>query len=144
MNYFSYKKALIRLNRNRDTESKALSKSIEEAKRTGGLEKAREVYQSESFELDMINEEIAVLKTRYLRYRAEKKSLPIPQMNDKDGLWETGHYTGRWYLTNKGITELLSLIRKDRKERMEIFSYWVAILFGLIGAITGLIAVIKR
>jgi hypothetical protein len=86
MNYFFYKKALIRLNRNRDIESKSLSKSIEETKKTGGLEKTRELYQSDSFELDMINEEIAVLKTRYLRYRAEKKSLPIPQMNDKDGV----------------------------------------------------------
>lgn len=144
MNYFAYKKALIRLNRNRDKENKALSKSIEEAKRTGGLEKAREVYQSESFELNMIYEKILTLKTQYLSDIADKKSLPIPPRNEKDGLWESGHYTGRWYLTNKGIAELRSLIRKDRKERMEIFSYWVAILFGLIGAITGLIAVIKR
>lgn len=144
MNYFSYKKALIKLRLNRDKENKALSKSFEEAKRTGGLEKAREVYQSESFDLDNINEEIAVLITQYLRHKAEKKFLPVPPLNDKDGFWKQGQYTGKWYLTNKGITELQSLIRKDGKEKREMFSYWISILFGLIGAITGLIAVIKR
>ena len=144
MNYFSYKKALSKLNRNRDKENKVLSKLFEEAKRTGGLEKAREVYHSESFDLDSINEEIAILRTLYILHKAEKKFLPVPPINDKDELWKQGHYTGKWYLTNKGITKLQSLIRKDRKERRDEFFFWIGILFGLIGAIISLITVIKR
>ena len=108
------------------------------------LKKQEKSTRVKVFGLDNINEEIAVLITQYFRHKAEKKFLPVPPINDKDGFWEQGQYTGKWYLTKKGITELQSLIRKDGKEKREMFSYWISILFGLIGAITGLIAVIKR
>jgi hypothetical protein len=65
-------------------------------------------------------------------------------MNEDDGFWETGRNTGSWYLSNKGITEVRSLIRKDTREILEIVSKWVSISIGLIGAITGLVAVIRR
>ena len=144
MSYFSYRKSLGKLSRDRDKESKALSKLVQEAKKLGGRAKADEVYQAESFELESIDEDISLLRTRYLINRAEKKSLPLPPMNEEDGFWETGRITGSWYLTNKGITEVRSLIRKDTREILEIFSKWVSILIGLIGAITGLVAVIRR
>jgi len=73
-----------------------------------------------------------------------QKFLPTPSLSEKDGLWERSSNTGDYYLTDKGIAEMRGIIRKDTKEKMEIFSYWGGLLIGLIGAITGLVAVIKR
>ena len=141
MNYFSFKISLYKLNRRRKKEHKILSKLIEEAEKKSGREAAEEVYQSESFELQMTEDEITYLITRYLISKAEKMLLPTPPTTDKDGLWEPSHYTGKWALTAKGITELNRLIRQERVERLELASKWVTILIGLIGAITGLVAV---
>lgn len=147
MNYFLYVKSLRKLNRDRDrVNKKAFSKLIKETAKTSSSEKLSEdeLDQSIIIDLDIIDDEISTLKTGYLIHIANNKSLPIPPITDKDGLWERSIFTDGWHLTNKGITEVRSLIRKDRKESMEICSYWAAILFGLIGVITGLIAVIKR
>ena len=55
MSYFSYRKSLGKLSRDRDKESKALSKLVQEAKKLGGRAKADEGYQAESFGLESID-----------------------------------------------------------------------------------------
>ena len=142
MNYFSYRKSLRKLSCKRDREEKRLWKLVGEAEKTGGHEAANEEYQCESLDIMFIEDEIARLKTQYTISKAEKMSLPTPSVTDKDGLWEMGNYTRKWCLTNKGITEMRREIRKERKEILELWSHWATILIGLIGAVTGLIAVI--
>lgn len=144
MNYFPYRKALYKLNRKRQKASEHISKLVEGARKTGGEAKAQEVYQIEGFDLQMIDDEILNLVSRYLVYKANKRFLPVPSLSEKDGLWERSDFTGNYHLTDKGVTEINKMIRRDTKERMEILSPYVSILFGLIGAITGLVAVIKR
>jgi len=143
MNHFSYRKALYKLNRERQKASEALSKLVEEARKKGGEAKAQEVYQNGSFDLDMIDDKILGLVSRYLVYKANKRFLPVPSLSEEDELWERSNFTGRYHLTGKGITQVRKMIRSDTKETIEILSPYVGILFGLIGAITGLIAVIK-
>jgi len=142
MNYFSYRKSLRKLSCKRDREEKRLWKLVDEADKTGGYDEADSVLQTEKFYLMVIEDEIAHLKTQYIISKAEKMSLPTPSVTDKDGLWEMGNYTRKWCLTNKGITEMRREIRKERKEILELWSHWATILIGLIGAVTGLIAVI--
>lgn len=144
MNYFYYRVALYKLNRARDRANTTLSKQIDEARKTGGEQEAQMVYQTESGDLNQLEEEILILKTRYLRNKAEKMTLPVPPVTDKQGLWEGGRYTRRWFLTNKGMTELRQLIRKERKETFDLFLPWVSLLTGLIAAISGLILTIKK
>jgi hypothetical protein len=120
---------------------------IEEARKTGGEIKAQEVRESESFDLEMIDDEILGLHSRYLVSKAVKRILPIPPFSEEDDIWERSNFTGKHHLTEKGIREVRGIIRNEKKERMELLSYWypwIGVLFGLIGAITGLIAVIKR
>lgn len=135
MNYLSYRIKLYKLNRKRDKEDKSLSKKIEETRKKGGYDAANKIYQTEGVDLQLIDEEISLLATQYFIQKARKDLLPIPSMNDKDGLWEESHLTGKWYLTNKGITEIHTLIR-------ESIIFWTSILFGLIGALIGLIGVV--
>lgn len=144
MNWFSYRISLCKLQRERNKESKALFKLIEEAKKKGSQKIANDVYQTESVNLNIIDGELVYLKTRYLISIAENMSLPTPELNEKYGMWEESHYTDKWQLTNKGITEIRRLIRQERKEKLEFVSHWATILIGIIGAITGLIAVIMR
>jgi hypothetical protein len=144
MNYFSYRKALFKLHQERQRVSEAISKLVEEARKTGGEAKAREVYQIEGLDFEMIDDEILDLVSRYLVNKANKRVLPVPPLSEKDGLWERSNFTGRHHLTDKGITEIRKMIRRDTKESLDIFSPYIGILFGLIGAVTGLIAVIKR
>jgi len=144
MNYLSYRKALHILNLEREKAVKAISESVQEAKKTGGEVKADEVYRDEYVKLELIDEKISELVTRYLINKATLRFLPTPPVSEKEGFWERGWNTGAYYLTDKGIAEVRGIIRKDMKEKMEIFSYWGGLLIGLIGAITGLMAVIKR
>jgi len=144
MNYVSYRIGLYKLNRKRQKESQNLSKWVEEARKKGGTERAEEAYQGNRFLLDEIDERTSALVTRYLMDKANKRFLPCPLFYEESELWERGQITGKYYLTAKGITEIRKTIREDLMERLEIFSPYVSILFGLIGAITGLIAVIKR
>lgn len=144
MNYFSYRRSLHKLSCKRDREDKRLWKLVGEAEKAGGHEAANEVYQTESFDFSLIEDKIAHLKTQYLISKAEKMSLPTPSVTDKDGLYEISNYTRKWCLTNKGISEIRKLIRQERKEKLELWSHWATILIGVIGAVTGLIAVIMR
>lgn|SRR5574341_169174 len=144
MNYFSYKYKLFILNRKKERENEILWAKIEEAEKKGGHEAGNEAYQTESNEYQYLDEQIDLLKTQYLRSIANKMSLPIPVMNSDEGYWETGHVTPEWRLTNKGITEIRRSIRKERKERVELFSLWASLLIGVIGALTGFFAVLKK
>lgn len=144
MNYLKYRISLYKLHKKRDKAYANLSKQVDDARKSGGEEEAQMVWQTESYDLDMVDEEISILRTRYWRSKAAKMILEVPPITDKDGFWETGHCTNRWFLTFKGITELRQLIRKERKETFELFLPWLSLLTGLIAAIAGLILTIKN
>ncbi|NTW58736.1 MAG: hypothetical protein HGB21_10580 [Nitrospirae bacterium] len=83
------------------------------------------------------------MHTSYLRSVAEKMLLPYPRtINDDE--WEKDGLTDSYYLKNKVIARLRSAIRNEKKDRLDLFRNWITILIGLIGALTGLMAVLKR
>jgi len=88
------------------------------------------------------DDEIMELNTRYLYSKAQKLLLPVPDYDDVT-MWEESNITGRRNLTNKGITTLRSAIRTEHHERRRGALTWVAALTGLIGALSGLVAVIN-
>ena len=73
--------------------------------------------------------------------------MPIPHRCSSDGseslFWYTGRQTGGEYLTNEGIKALRKEIRQESNALHEDRSkwvVWVTAATGLIGAITGLVA----
>ena len=147
MNFLSYRIALFKLNRKRSKQASVISKLVKEARKTGGERKAQEIRESESFDLEIIYDEILQLLSWYILSKANKRFLPTPPFSEEDGMWERSNYTGKYHLTEKGFREVRGMIRKDTKERMELLSYWspwIGLLIGVIGALTGLVAVIKR
>ena len=147
MNYFSYRISLRKLNHKKDKIIKLYSKLIKEAKKTDADKETEDLYVDEGFEISMIDDNISVLKSNYIIHKADKRSLPLPSQpseNDSNNdLWDRHPGTGEYCLTNKGITEIRDLIRKDKKEALEIFSMWATILIGLMGTLIGLVSMLK-
>lgn len=120
-----------------------LNKAVADAraKRDGRLE--GEAYSIWGFEIDIVDWQIKNTMTRALINEADRLFLPVPDENDPEK-WEEDPATGkRTFLSPKGIAELRTAIRQEKRERRENIQRWIAILIGLIGALTGLIAVLK-
>ncbi len=144
MNYFSYRLKLFNYSRKRERIRKLYSKDLEVAKKKDDREEIQSLLSALDYEQSEPEEKIKLLKTQYLISIADKLSLPTPPITEKEEGWEESGFSGRHVLTNKGITELRSLIRQEKRERYELIFRWVSILIGLIGAIIGLVAVLNK
>ncbi len=146
MNYISYRISLFKLNRQRNKVDKYYKKEYQEAKKTGDGSKIQEVGSLASFELQEVDDEIQYLEQRYIIDRARHMLLAVPSIIDqeKGGLWTQSNTTGKWLLTTEGLRQLRAAVRTEKKERTDSLSRVITIIVGLIGAITGLIAVIMN
>jgi hypothetical protein len=87
-----------------------------------------------------------------LEFEARSLWLPIPSREDATK-WEESNFgqTERLFLSPIGMTELRTAIRKERGERRAVTEWWlktlgaaVGILTGLIGALIGLVSVLRK
>jgi hypothetical protein len=115
------------------------------AKHSKGLswEKQQDLRGEEGSEISPVLEEIDSLKSRRFCQIANRLMVPLPDMQDKEQWQEESYGQGR-VLTSKGIWEVKKLIRQEKRERREGLVVWLAALTGIIGAITGLAAVLSR
>jgi hypothetical protein len=111
----------------------------------------------ESWYADFMNEIISLetdekkLVSDSLEFEARSLWLPIPPQEDTTKWQETMDNTDRWFLSPLGMTELRTAIRKERAEQRAITEWWlktlgaaVGILTGLIGALIGLVSVLRK
>lgn len=100
--------------------------------------------QGNYFELDIVREEIRILATDFLESQAYKRFFPLPKYDDAK-MWEKCRtITNRKVLTNLGITTVKSALLNDRKERVDLLVKVLVTVIGILGALTGLFAVILR
>lgn len=87
-----------------------------------------------------------LIQTEYFRNKADILNVPMPDPSDKE-LYDTVEWDDDpkqpKYLTDKGALAIRSAIREEEKHRREAFGYWFGIVVGVIGALTGLISVLK-
>ena len=95
----------------------------------------------------MLEEELEAIATNKLRKQAYRLKIPFPsppygsdEFETED--WERGHNLGEWSLKPSGYVKVRAVIRSEQKERRETLLACVIPMTGLIGAITGLIAVL--
>ena len=99
---------------------------------------AEKMYEWEEIDLK-ISKHISI----YLLNETERLLLPIPDLNDdKEKMWNRKRAYG--ILSNKGISELKSAIRNEYRERREASVTWMSLIIGLIGAATGLFAILLK
>lgn len=135
---FSYKFELWKLQRNKEKNSKFFDKLVDKAREEKkDREEIDTLYGEEMIIRDRIEDDIAQMQHRLIVRQAEKYLIPTPKYITQDGTWEQSDETGRWRLSQNTISELKKAIRQEQKYRRE----GVALLIGLIGALTGLLAV---
>ena len=136
--YTKYRYQLWMLQRSKKKLRRDLKGYIEEAKNKDERN-SREAELSHYLQEE--DENIRELHAIYLRNIA--KNLMVPSPNSKDETyWDRDGYSQ--ILTEKGIYELKKSIRLEKKERRDVIFAWVVIITGLIGALIGLVSVIKK
>ncbi|MFK0309695.1 hypothetical protein ACIQUF_00480 [Pseudomonas sp. NPDC090233] len=87
-----------------------------------------------------------LIQTEYLRGKAERLLIPMPDLSDRTMYdqveWDKDPKQPK-YLTDLGLRTVRSAIREEQKHRRESVMFWFGIVFGLIGAVTGLISALK-
>lgn len=143
--YYRYRAKLAKLFRQKESLRSAFTSDIRKAQK--GCKSRKDIQSLEHqscFEESIIDEEIAILATDNLIRKAKRRFMPIPS-HDTDGMWvQCNTISNRYVLTNQGISQLRSSLHKERKEHAELVVMVLAVLTGIIGAITGLVAVIIK
>ena len=139
----------LRLPWQRTLLDKAYAKNISAAKKLKDKGKVENLERDHRFEIDLHDEDEDAYLTKNLLSKARKLRVPVPHRYNEDKTesehWYEGHYTGRWYLTTRGFAALREEIRREAKARHESRAQWVvwiSALTGVIGATTGLIALL--
>ena len=85
-------------------------------------------------------------KTVYLKTKADKLLVPMPDQNDAE-MYRSYNFDDEQgdlnILTTKGMHKLRVMLREERKYRREVVAFWFTIITGLIGATIGLVSVLK-
>jgi len=145
IDYIRYRMALRRLSKQKRKIRKTYAKSLASARAAGNNMNDLRALESEAwFEESMIAEEIALLITDFLVSKADKHFISTPSRKE-EGMWEQcDKISERFVLTKAGISAVRTSIRAEAKERRDLILPVIAALTGVIGTVTGLIAVLKK
>jgi hypothetical protein len=130
---------------------RAFAEDIAAARRLRDNEKVKSLEQDHRFQIELHDEDEDAYLTRKLLGTARRLRVPITHRYNEDKTesdhWYEGHYTHGWYLTTKGVAALREEIRRELKARYEARAQWViwlSALTGVIGAVTGLVALLTH
>lgn len=73
---------------------------------------------------DMTEAEVSSLQTETLRTKARQYPIPIQEFSRESGDWTENAY-GSWVLSTKARHELRAAIRREQKERRDMWMPWV-------------------
>jgi len=143
--YIKHRVALSKLFKTRDKLNASFREKIEKADRLSNPEESIGSIQAEaSFELGMIDDEIAIMVTNYLTRQANRKFVPIPSHTDNIMWTQCSILRYQDILTSQGINLLRTSLRAEIKDRNEMWITILAALTGVIGALTGFVAIINN
>lgn len=142
---------LWKLRRNRNRVAKAYAKDLRKlAKNKAPQDERYALEAQEYFELREADRMIDIELSDRLFRTANRLDVNIPPV--KDGtMWFTDEHTGRIWLTPNGRFTTRKLIDEEKSRRFEVTTRWIKLLLpvitaaaGLIGVITGLVAVLRK
>ena len=140
-----YRASITRLFRQKERIRKLYANDIRKAQTNGNTsDDVHSIEESARFENQAIDEEIAIVATDNLIRKARREFVPIPP-HTEDGMWvQCSVNSQRYILTDRGISTLRSSLISDQKKRAEIAVMVITALTGIIGVLTGLVAVILK
>lgn len=127
-----------------DKDLRSIDKEIEEARLNGassaviwGIETNKDPLKSKRA---IALQRPAELQTKYLTACAAELGIPIGQ---DEQFWQRSRAnSAQRILTTEGIDALRKSVRRETKERIELVQSRLAIFFGTVGAVTGIISLI--
>jgi hypothetical protein len=115
--------------------------------RNGSRDAIREATEPIVLDQLALQEDRAYLYHRQLTRRAAKLFIPLPPRNvddmfgdEIDEFWEPLQLSERWVLNMKGIRQVRSEIREERKARRDYLLSWIIPFIGILGVIIGAVA----
>ena len=142
MSWLKYRLMLAKLQRKRRKVLSAYRNDYKEARTRGeNGEKLDELMWVERQEVGMIDDDVESVTTQFLLETSRRLLLPIPEYQEEGGAWTRSSYTDELLLTRLAMVELRAAIREEKSARREGAMTWMAAATGIIGALTGLIAV---
>ncbi len=149
MNGLIFQYRLRRLRASKRSVTREYRRKYEEAKKIGETEASDALEQTihnREMELSLIDDEISQLVTSRLLSLAEDNLIPTPPLNfvSPNAAWEQSILKRHYHLTTAAAADLRAAIRKEQRERSELFFKWLSGLTGLVGAAIGLIALLAR
>ena len=137
----------LRLRIELDETNRLYRRVIAEAERKNDPEEVNNLYSEWHSESAPIEEELQQVQTRRLVNKARRMLLPVPGIpmdKSEDENWIRGTFTRSWHLKAEGFTRVRAAIRAESKERREASIAWATLIIGILGALTGLVAVWRR
>lgn len=126
---------------------RSFSKEVKKAREDQNIEKQEELSRDCQFEIEFIEEEKELLFSNRLIDKAKRLRVPLPT-HTRPEYWVDGRNFGSRYLSPDGISKLRDDIRKEERWRLEVRAsrvVWLSAITGILGALTGLVAVwLKR
>lgn len=87
-----------------------------------------------------------LIVTRFLRFEADRLGVDLPNTKEQAMYgqveWDDDE-SQPYYLTDVGMRLTRDRIRTEKKHRREVAAFWVTSVVGVIGALTGMISVLK-
>ena len=120
--------------------------------------KKNDIAPEQSVALQRINTQLRAAEAAIEAYigfcllsEAQALDVDIPLLSDP-GMWNSDEQNGTAWFTPKGRTYVRKLVDEEKARRFEVKTLWVtkfwlpllAALVGIIGALTGLVAVIRH
>ena len=144
LNALQYNFKLQQLQRSKRRVRKKYKEIYEQANRQkksrDELEKLR---YDERFDLEWIDDDIWRLQMQHISQQADKYLLPVPKFDQDSGEWIESDITRGWRLSPAALAKLRTEIRQERKGRREHWQSWLTLLTGFVGALIGLLAMLK-
>jgi hypothetical protein len=113
-------------------------RAAERAKKS--YEECEAIAQEWYYEKSDFVKEVEHIASSRIQSRAQNLDLPLPEWDDRD-MWDDDR---RQHLSAQGRREVSRAIRKEMKERLDVYIPVVTAFTGLIGAIIGLFSILKR
>jgi hypothetical protein len=113
--------------------------------RSGGASELAE--RDWNYEIASIEEAISELRSTRLRLEAIRYDTPLPHRSAEianDPNWSMGINSGVISLTREGRRIVRDSIAREKQSRRAWWAWWMPLVFGLIGAVTGLVSVFRH
>jgi hypothetical protein len=119
--------------------------------KTRSKEDLESLYAEEAYFIGEVDNALNAFVSDRLIEEAREFDVETPKISDASALWEKDWTRQRYFLSATGRSTIRKLIDEEKARRFEVTTRWVKLLTpviaacaGLIGVITGLVAVLRR